>query len=74
VLGNSIGKILRMTDEGKVPPDNPFVGRPGADPYIWSYGHRVPTGLAFDAHGQLWEAENGPRGGDEVNHIRKGRN
>jgi glucose/arabinose dehydrogenase len=69
-----IGKVLRLTDEGKVPPDNPFVGRPGAAPYVWSLGHRVPVGLAFDLKGELWETENGPRGGDEVNHIRKGRN
>jgi glucose/arabinose dehydrogenase len=73
-LRSPIGKILRMTDEGKVPPDNPFVGKPGAYPYVWSYGHRVPVGLAFDRKGELWESENGPRGGDEINHIRKGRN
>jgi glucose/arabinose dehydrogenase len=73
-LTNSIGKILRMTDEGKVPPDNPIVGKAGAYPYIWSYGHRVPVGLAVDLKGELWETENGPRGGDEINHIKKGRN
>jgi glucose/arabinose dehydrogenase len=73
-LSDSRGKILRMTDEGKVPPDNPFVGQPGAYPYIWSYGHRVPTGLASDRKGGIWESENGPRGGDEVNHIKKGLN
>jgi glucose/arabinose dehydrogenase len=73
-LTSPVGKILRLTDEGKAPPDNPFVSRPGAYPYIWSYGHRVPAGLAFDRQGRLWETENGPRGGDEVNHIQRGRN
>ncbi len=74
ILADPVGKILRLTDEGKVPPDNPFVDRPGAYPYIWTYGHRVPVGLAFDRKGELWETENGPRGGDEINHIRRGRN
>jgi glucose/arabinose dehydrogenase len=73
-LSSPYGKVLRLTDEGKVPPDNPFAGKAGAYPYVWSYGHRVPVGLAFDRNGALWETENGPRGGDEVNHIQRGHN
>ena len=73
-LARPEGKILRIRDDGGVPPDNPFVGRPGAWPYIWSYGHREPSGLTFDAAGELWNVEDGPRGGDEFNHVRKGRN
>lgn len=73
-LSQTKGKILRMTDDGKVPPDNPFVSVPNAFPYTWSYGHRVPVGLAIDQQGELWESENGPQGGDEINHIRRGRN
>jgi len=68
------GKILRMKDDGSVPPDNPFVNTPGAYPYIWSYGHREPSGLTFDGNGELWNVEDGPHGGDEMNHIRKGHN
>ncbi len=68
------GKILRMNDDGSVPPDNPFVHTPGAYPYIWSYGHREPSGLTFDGNGELWNVEDGPHGGDEMNHIRKGHN
>ena len=74
-LGNHIGKIIRVRPDGSVPPDNPFVGRPGAKPEIWSLGHRNAQGLALDpATGKLWEHEHGPRGGDEVNVIEKGRN
>ncbi len=69
------GKILRMTDEGKVPPDNPFVGKVGYKPYIFSMGHRVQLGLAFNPYtNELWETENGPNGGDEMNIIRSGHN
>ena len=69
------GKILRMTDEGKVPPDNPFVGKVGYKPYIFSMGHRVQLGLAFNPYtNELWETENGPNGGDEMNIIRAGHN
>jgi glucose/arabinose dehydrogenase len=74
-LGNHIGKIIRIGPGGQVPPDNPFVGRADARPEIWAYGVRNPQGLAFDpATGRLWEQEHGPRGGDEVNIIDKGRN
>ncbi|HEY2134296.1 MAG TPA: PQQ-dependent sugar dehydrogenase [Xanthobacteraceae bacterium] len=74
-LANHIGKIVRIRPDGTVPPDNPFVGRPDAKPEIWALGVRNPQGLAFDpATGKLWEQEHGPRGGDEVNIIEKGRN
>ncbi|MDG2003266.1 MAG: PQQ-dependent sugar dehydrogenase [Novosphingobium sp.] len=73
-LTRSEGKILRISDDGRVPTDNPFVSRDGAFPYIWSYGHREPSGLTFDGDGQLWNVENGPRGGDELNRVSKGRN
>lgn len=73
-LTNPMGKILRMNDDGSVPPDNPFVHAPGAYPYIFSYGHRESMGLTFDGAGELWQSEDGPRGGDEVNHIVKGGN
>jgi aldose sugar dehydrogenase len=69
------GKIMRLRDDGTVPPDNPFVGRPGTKPEIWSYGHRNAQGLALHpATGKLWQHEHGPRGGDEVNVIDKGKN
>jgi len=69
------GKIIRINTDGSVPQDNPFVGQPNARPEIWSYGHRNPQGLAFNpTTGKLWEQEHGPRGGDEVNLIEKGKN
>ncbi|MEQ8859854.1 MAG: PQQ-dependent sugar dehydrogenase [Pseudomonadales bacterium] len=74
-LGTPYGKIHRVHDDGRIPTDNPFVDRPGAMPSIWSYGHRSPQGLEFDAaSGTLWGTEMGPRGGDEVNRLRPGRN
>jgi glucose/arabinose dehydrogenase len=74
-LANHIGKIIRIRPDGTAPPDNPFVGRQGAKPEIWSYGHRNAQGLArHPATGQIWEHEHGPRGGDEVNLIEKGKN
>jgi aldose sugar dehydrogenase len=74
-LGNHIGKVIRIRPDGSVPPDNPFVGRQGAKPETWSYGHRNSQGLArHPATGQIWEHEHGPRGGDEVNLIEKGKN
>lgn len=69
------GKILRLTPEGKAAPDNPFVGKPGYLPEIFSYGHRTPTGLTLNkATGEIWETEMGPNGGDEVNRIQRGGN
>jgi len=73
-LDNHQGKILRLNDDGSVPKDNPFVGQAGALPEIWSYGHRNPQGLAMNAQGELYDAEHGPRGGDEVNLVRPGLN
>jgi glucose/arabinose dehydrogenase len=71
---NHQGTIIRLNDDGSVPEDNPFVGREGFLPEIWSYGHRNPQGLAFDPEtGFLWETEHGPQGGDELNHILPGR-
>jgi glucose/arabinose dehydrogenase len=74
LLSSPWGKILRMTADGKVPPDNPFVNTPGAFPYIYALGIRAPLGLAVDRKGELWESEDGPRGGDRLNHIRAGHN
>ncbi|ACF03302.1 glucose sorbosone dehydrogenase [Rhodopseudomonas palustris TIE-1] len=74
-LSNHLGKIVRIAPDGSVPDGNPFAGREGAEPELWSLGHRNPQGLAFNpADGKLWEVEHGPRGGDEVNIIRKGEN
>jgi len=74
-LGNHLGKLIRIRPDGSVPPDNPFIGRAGAKPEIWSYGHRNPQGLALHpTTGKLWEQEHGPRGGDEINIIEKGKN
>jgi glucose/arabinose dehydrogenase len=67
-LSNHVGKTLRINDDGSVPRDNPFVGRAGARPEIYTYGHRNGYGLAFNPEtGVLWQAEIGPMGGDEVN-------
>ncbi|MEI6106972.1 MAG: PQQ-dependent sugar dehydrogenase [Opitutae bacterium] len=69
------GKIHRIHDDGRIPADNPFLNTPGAYPSIWTYGNRNPQGLDFDPRtGILWETEHGPRGGDELNIIRGGRN
>jgi aldose sugar dehydrogenase len=74
-LDNDIGKIVRITPDGKAPVDNPFVDKQGALPEIWAYGLRNAQGLAFNpANGQLWEQEHGPMGGDEINIIDKGAN
>ena len=74
-LSNHQGTIVRLNDDGSVPDDNPFVGRAGALPEIWSYGHRNPQGLAVHPEtGQLWADEHGPQGGDELNVIRRGAN
>lgn len=69
------GKIHRVHDDGRVPSDNPFVNTPDAFPSIWTYGNRNPQGLRFHpATGELWSHEHGPRGGDELNLIRRGLN
>jgi aldose sugar dehydrogenase len=73
--GSDIGKILRIRDDGSVPKDNPFVGKPGWKPEIYSYGHRNPLGLWYrESSGELWSSEEGPQGGDEVNLIKAGKN
>ena len=69
------GKVVRIYPDGRVPDDNPFVGQPGARPEIWSYGQRNPQGAALNPWtGTLWENEHGPRGGDEINIIERGKN
>lgn len=73
-LGNHHGKLVRITPDGAVPPDNPLRGQAGALPEIWSYGHRNPQGASFGPDGQLWMHEHGPQGGDEVNRPLPGRN
>src|SRR5579859_7666449 len=74
-LDNDLGKIIHITADGAPAPDNPFLGKPGILPEIWAYGTRSQEGLAFDPKtGLLWESEHGPRGGDELNLIAKGKN
>ncbi len=74
-LGNHFGSIIRVTDNGKVPPDNPFVARPMAQPEIWSYGHRNAQAIIFDKQsGLVFQIEHGPRGGDELNLIEPSKN
>ncbi len=68
------GSVIRINRDGSVPNDNPFVGMSGVQPEIWSFGHRNAQGVGFDRNGNLWTAEHGARGGDEVNRIRKGAN
>jgi len=73
-LDNHLGKIVRIGKDGSVPKDNPFVGRPGALPEIWSYGHRNGQGATLGPDGRLWMTEHGPQGGDEINIAQAGRN
>jgi aldose sugar dehydrogenase len=74
-LESDAGKTLRLRDDGSIPPDNPFVGRTGAKPEIFTYGHRNGYGLAINPEtGDLWQAEIGPMGGDEVNILQPGHN
>nr|WP_236697498.1 PQQ-dependent sugar dehydrogenase [Sphingomonas sp. Leaf357] len=70
---STLGKVLRLTLDGKPAPGNPLAAQ-GFNPAIWSYGHRNLLGIAFDAQGNLWEQEMGPKGGDEVNLIQPGKN
>ncbi|WP_443019754.1 PQQ-dependent sugar dehydrogenase [Sphingomonas adhaesiva] len=71
--GGTLGKVLRLTPDGQPAPGNPLAAQ-GFKPEVWSYGHRNLLGIAFDAQGNLWEQEMGPKGGDEVNLILPGRN
>ena len=74
-LNNDHGKVHRFNDDGTIPKDNPFVDSAGAHPSIWSYGHRNPQGLTYDAENdRIWELEHGPKGGDELNLLEKGKN
>ena len=74
-LSSPLGKVHRVNDDGSVPKGNPFAGRAGALPTIWSYGHRNPQGFAWDpVSGKLWSSEHGPQGGDEINIIEPGKN
>jgi glucose/arabinose dehydrogenase len=74
-LDNDLGKMIRITPDGKPAPGNPFIGKPGALPEIWSYGHRSEEGLTINPKtGELWETEHGPRGGDKLLTPEKGKN
>lgn len=73
-LSRPNGKVHRVWEDGEIPSDNPFVAQEKAIKSIWSYGHRNPQGLVLDLNGNLWDTEHGPRGGDELNLIAKGRN
>ncbi len=74
-LANHAGSIIRLNLDGTVPSDNPFVKKRGKLPEIYSYGHRNPQGIFYDKKTQrLWSIEHGPRGGDEINLIEKGKN
>jgi glucose/arabinose dehydrogenase len=74
-LTDLAGKIVRLKDDGSVPPDNPFVGKAGARPEIFTWGNRNPQGLALHPEtGKIWEVEHGPRGGDELNILKAGAN
>ena len=73
-MASNLGKVVRLFDDGRVPTDNPFAQRGGVTAQIWTLGHRNPLGIAFDAKGQLWTHEMGPKGGDELNLIERGAN
>lgn len=73
-MDSNLGKIIRLTDGGMVPSDNPFYDQGRVKSQIWSYGHRNPLGIAFDQQGRLWEQEMGPKGGDELNIVVKSKN
>lgn len=73
-MATNLGKMIRLEDDGRVPADNPFAARGGVPAQVWSLGHRNILGIAFDARGRLWAHEMGPKGGDELNLIRRGAN
>jgi glucose/arabinose dehydrogenase len=73
-LDSDMGKIVRISPDGSIPKDNPFVGRTNARGEIWTLGHRNVQAAAFDGQGRLWEIEHGTQGGDELNLIEKGKN
>ena len=73
-MDSGLGKIVRINTDGSIPKDNPFVGKEGVRPEIWSFGHRnVQSATIHPATGELWEVEHGTRGGDEINIARKGK-
>src|SRR5439155_11045135 len=74
-LTSNMGKVLRINADGSIPKDNPFVGRAGAHPEIYALGFRDPQGITIHPRtGKLWTSEHGPRGGDEINAVAKGKN
>lgn len=74
-LGDDLGKLVRINADGSIPKDNPFVGKSGVRPEVFSYGHRNPEGLTLDpTSGELWEVEHGAKGGDEINRPQPGKN
>lgn len=73
-MASNMGKVLRLNDDGTVPADNPFADDGKVASQVWSLGHRNPLGLAFNAKGELWVIEMGPKGGDELNRIERGAN
>lgn len=74
-LDNDHGKIHRIYPDGRIPTDNPYAGQAGASASIWTYGHRNPQGMVYDAaNDRIWAVEHGPKGGDELNLIQKGKN
>ena len=73
-MAMNLGKVLRLNDDGSVPEDNPFYGQGNVTEQIWTLGHRNPLGIDFDEKGNLWAHEMGPRHGDELNIIERGRN
>jgi glucose/arabinose dehydrogenase len=75
LLDNDHGKIHRIYPDGRIPTDNPFAGQAGASASIWTLGHRNPQGMVYDAaNDRIWAVEHGPKGGDELNLIQKGKN
>ena len=72
-MTSNMGKIIRLNDDGSIPTDNPFYKDGGVAAEVWSLGHRNPLGIDFDADGKLWNIEMGPRGGDELNLVLKGK-
>lgn len=73
-MDSHLGKVIRIRPDGTVPQDNPFVGQSGAQPEIWTVGHRNVQAAAFDPQGRFWVIEHGTNGGDELNLIQKGKN
>jgi len=73
-MKGNLGKIVRLNDDGSLPPDNPFATKGRVAAQVWSLGHRNPLGLAFNTKGELWVIEMGPLGGDELNRVERGSN